>query len=93
MVEPGSKLSRVHSRCYTANELFNVVRGKRGKRGENTWAGLMFYVWELGYCNQMSVGLINKRWRCWELVPLIIIFPASPRLVVGARVDWQQFFR
>jgi len=65
----------------------------RGRRGENTWAGLVFYIWELGYCNQMSVVLINQNKRCWQLVPLIVILPTSPRLVVGARVDWQQFFR
>ena len=38
-------LDAIHQMNYSI-----AVRGKGGKRGENTWAGLIFYVWELAYC-------------------------------------------
>jgi len=30
------------------NELFNSGKGGRGREGEDTWAVLVFYIWELG---------------------------------------------
>jgi len=32
----------------------------RGGRGEDTWAGLVFYIWEFGWDNQMEI-VFNKR--------------------------------
>ena len=55
----------------------------RGRRGQDTGTGSVFYIRE---------GVVIKCRMCLrtigDIVWLIIIFPTSPRLVIGARVNW-----
>jgi len=73
----------------TANELFNSGKGR--ERGGHMGGSCILHlgVWD----NQMEIVFNNKRSDAANSYHLIIILPSSPRLVVGAGVDWQQFFR
>jgi hypothetical protein len=78
-------MGQLSCRRYAANELFNSAKGQEKV---DTGTGSVFYIWE--WSNQMVDVFANERH--WEPAWLIIVLPTRPRLVVGARVDWQQFF-